>query len=83
MIDESHRHNCVNTEPADTRAHTDTNAESGRLRPPRMPCALTARDDAETTVTFHVDDAPAVFQLMKPYRRRHVTEAARRGGRTG
>jgi hypothetical protein len=48
---------------------------AGKLR--ALPCVVSVRGDAETVVTFHVDDAPAVFQLLKPYRRRHVSPAER------
>lgn len=42
-----------------------------------LPCVLTARGDADTVVTFHVDEAPAVFALLKPYRRRQVSASER------
>jgi hypothetical protein len=42
-----------------------------------LPCVLTARGDTETVVAFHVDDAPAVFALLKPYKRRQVSAAER------
>lgn len=42
-----------------------------------LPCVLTARGERETVITFHIDDAPAVFQLIKPYRRRQVSAAER------
>ncbi|MGD0945875.1 MAG: hypothetical protein ABSA52_00475 [Candidatus Binatia bacterium] len=42
-----------------------------------LPCVRSTRGDTETVVTFHVDDAPAVFELLKPYRRRQVSETQR------
>ena len=42
-----------------------------------LPCVLTARGDVEVVITFHVDDVPAVFRLLQPYRRRQVSAAQR------
>lgn len=43
-----------------------------------LGCILSARGDLETIVTFHVGDAKAVFGVLKPYRRRRLSEAQRR-----
>ncbi len=45
----------------------------GKLR--RLPCVLSARGDFETVVTFHVNDIEAVLAILKPYRRRQLSEA--------
>lgn len=37
-----------------------------------------ARGEEETIVTFHVDDAATVFKLIRPYRRRRLSETERR-----
>mgnify|MGYP001461173290 CR=1 FL=1 len=42
-----------------------------------LPCIRSSRGDTERVVTFHVDDAEAVFALMKPYRVYAMTEARR------
>ncbi|MGD0950039.1 MAG: hypothetical protein ABSA52_21760 [Candidatus Binatia bacterium] len=42
-----------------------------------LPCIRSARGELEVVVTFHVDHVPAVLGLLKPYRRRQVSEAAR------
>jgi hypothetical protein len=56
-------------------AVTDRPLIGRRLR--RLPCILSVRGDIETIVTFHVDDAPAVFAQLHPYRRRQVSTAER------
>lgn len=38
---------------------------------------LSSCGDSETIVTFNVTNAPAVFALLKPYRRRQVSAAER------
>jgi len=40
-----------------------------------LPCVLSARGDLETVVTFHVDHIEQVLAILKPYRRRQVSEA--------
>lgn len=57
------------------QAMTDRPRLGAKLR--ALPCVLSTRGDLETVVTFHVDDAPAVFRLLKPYRRRQVSGAER------
>jgi hypothetical protein len=42
-----------------------------------LPVILSSRGDLETVVTFRVDDAEQVFALLKPYRRRQVSDAER------
>lgn len=42
-----------------------------------LPCVLAARGDEETVVRFHVDHAEAVFAIIKPFRRRHLTPEQR------
>src|SRR5262249_48881601 len=42
-----------------------------------LSCVLSVRGDLEVVVTFHVEDAEQVFALLKPYRRRRLSEAQR------
>ena len=43
-----------------------------------LPCIRQTRGDGvELRVHFHVEDAPAVFAVMRPYRRRQVSEGER------
>jgi hypothetical protein len=42
-----------------------------------LPCVRSVRGDAETIITFRVADAEQVFALLKPYRRRQVSETER------
>ncbi len=43
-----------------------------------LPGMLSVRGDIETVVTFHVDQIAAVLAILKPYRRRQLTEAQKR-----
>jgi hypothetical protein len=56
-------------------AWTDRPRIGAKLR--ALACVLRARGDAETVVTFHVNDAEAVFRILKPYRRRRLSDAQR------
>jgi hypothetical protein len=56
-------------------AATDRRGIGARLR--RLPFILSARGDHETVVTFADDDVEAVFAILKPYRRRRLSEAQR------
>ena len=56
-------------------ASTDRPRIGAKLR--ALPGVLTARGDAEVVVPFHVDDADAVLRVLKPYRRRRLSEAER------
>jgi hypothetical protein len=42
-----------------------------------LPCVRSVRGDAETIITFRVADAEQVFALLKPYRRRQMSETER------
>ena len=42
-----------------------------------LACIRSRRGDAELVVTFHVDDAEAVFALLKPRRQRRVSPEQR------
>lgn len=53
-------------------AATITSRQIGR-RVAALPCIRTSRGDVERVVTFHVDDADAVFELLRPSRRRQVS----------
>lgn len=57
------------------QAMTDRSRIARQLR--ALPCVLSARGDAETVVRFHVDDIEQVLAVLKPYRRRQVSEAER------
>ena len=39
---------------------------------------LSAKGDEETVFRFHVDDIGQVFAVLKPYRRRRLSEAERK-----
>ncbi len=38
---------------------------------------MSARGDMETVITFHIDAVKQVLAVMKPYRRRQVSDAER------
>jgi hypothetical protein len=57
------------------QAMTDRPRIGAQLR--ALPCVLSARGADEIVVRFHVDHAPAVFNLLRPYRRRQLSEADR------
>jgi len=57
------------------QAMTDRPRLGTKLR--ALPCVLSARGELETVVVFHVKDAAVVFSLLKPYRRRQISEAER------
>ena len=52
-------------------AMTPRTRVAARLR--ALPCILSVRGALETIVTFHVDHADAVFEIMQPYKRRKVS----------
>jgi hypothetical protein len=43
----------------------------------RLPFVLDARGDEEAVIRFHVDHAEAVFEIIKPYRRRRLSPEQR------
>jgi hypothetical protein len=57
------------------QATTDRPRIGAQLR--ALPCVLTTRGDAEIVVTVPVDHAPAVVALLRPYRRRQLSDAQR------
>ena len=57
------------------RVDSDRPRIGAKLR--SLPCALSARGDMETVITFHVDTIKQVLALLKPYRRRQVSEGER------
>ncbi len=56
-------------------AFTDRPVIGRRLR--GLPFVERAQGDAEVRVVFHVDHLAAVLAILKPYRRRQVSEAQR------
>ena len=56
-------------------AWTDHPRVGARLR--RLPFILTARGDLEVVVAFHLNDVEMVLAVLKPYRRRRLSEAQR------
>ena len=57
------------------QAMTNRRTIGRRLR--ALPCVLTARGELESVVTFHVDEIDRVCALLKPYRRRVLSETER------
>jgi hypothetical protein len=57
------------------QAMTDRPRIGAQLR--NLPCVLKAHGDDEVVVHFHVDDIGQVLALLKPYRRRQLSEAQR------
>jgi len=57
------------------QAYSDRPGIARRLR--GLPFVLHARGDVEVVVRFHVDHAEQVFALIRPYRRRRVSDAER------
>ena len=57
------------------QAYTTRRLIGAKLR--RLPCSRKARGDVEVVVEFHVADIAQVFAILKPYRRRHLSEAQR------
>lgn len=55
------------------QAYTDRWGIGRMLR--ALPCVLDARGDDETVIRFHVDHIEQVLAVLKPYRRRQVSEA--------
>lgn len=56
-------------------AFTDRSRIGAQLR--RLPFVERKQGDAEVRVVFHHDHMAAVLELLKPYRRRQVSEAER------
>lgn len=54
-------------------AMTDKRRIGAQLR--RLACVLQTQGDEEVVIRFHVDDIEQVLALLKPYRRRQVSEA--------
>jgi hypothetical protein len=57
------------------QAMTDRPRIGAKLR--ALRCVLSSKGDLETVVSFHVDDIEQVLALLKPYRRRQLSEARR------
>ena len=57
------------------QAYSDHPRIRAKLR--ALPCAMSERGDVETVITFHVDDVKQMFSVLKPYRRRQVSDAER------
>ncbi|MFN8626030.1 MAG: hypothetical protein U0587_08630 [Candidatus Binatia bacterium] len=57
-------------------AMTDKPRIGAQLR--RLPCVLHAQGDLEVLIRFHVDHIEQVLALLKPYRRRQVSEEQKR-----
>jgi hypothetical protein len=57
------------------QAYTDRRRTGAQLR--ALPCVLDAKGDDEVVVRFHVDHIEQVLAILKPYRRRQVSEAER------
>jgi hypothetical protein len=57
------------------QAMTDRPRLGVKLR--ALPFVLHARGDLETVVRFHADHLAAVLAILRPYRRRQVSEADR------
>jgi len=58
------------------QAYTDRRAIGRMLR--ALPCVLHAKGDDETVIRFHVDHIDAVLAILKPYRRRQLSEAQKK-----
>jgi len=56
-------------------AISKTGHTGAKLR--RLPFVLAAKGDQETVIRFHVDHAEDVFEIIKPYRCRRVSEEQR------
>jgi hypothetical protein len=54
-------------------AVTDGSNIGAQLR--RLPFVLATRGHEETVIRFHVDHLPEVLAVLKPYRRRQLSEA--------
>lgn len=61
-------------------AFTASRTMGRRLR--ALPFVLAARGDVEVVIRFHVDQLAGVLEILKPRRRRRVTEAERERLRT-
>jgi len=57
-------------------AVSNTGHTGAKLR--RLPFVLDARGDQETVIRFHVDHVKDVFGIIRPYRRRRVSEETRK-----
>ncbi len=57
------------------QAFTDRSRIAAKLQ--ALACVLSVRGSAETVVTFHVDHIQEVFAVLKPCRRRQVSEGER------
>lgn len=63
---------CIDPHNARLPAWTDRPRIGAKLR--ELPCVPSARG-SETGVTFAIDQIAAVFDLLKPYRRRKGTDS--------
>ena len=57
------------------QAFTDKPQIAAKLR--ALACALTVKGHTESVITFHVDQISALLAVLRPYRRRQVSEAER------
>ena len=55
------------------QAWTDKPRVGAKLR--RLPCVVHVKGDEEVVIRFHVVHIEAVLAILKPYRRRQVSEA--------
>jgi hypothetical protein len=58
------------------QAWTDRRRTGAQLR--ALPCVLHAKGDDETVIRFYVDHIEAVLAVLKPYRRRQLSEAQKK-----
>lgn len=58
------------------QAYTDRRRTGAQLR--ALQCVLDAKGDDETVIRFHVDHIEAVLAVLKPYRRRQLSEAQKK-----
>lgn len=56
-------------------AYSRTGVTGGKLR--RLPFILSARGDEEVVIVFEAEHLSAVLAILRPYRRRQVSEAER------
>ena len=70
------KHGVIHPQGDDILAATITSRKIGKMVA-ALPCIRTSRGDVERVVTFHVDDADAVLELLRPSRRRQISPEER------
>jgi len=70
------KYGVVYPQGGDILAATITSRKIGKMVA-ALPCIRSSRGDIERVVTFHVDDADAVLELLRPSRRRQVSPEER------